>query len=225
MISKIQSLFHWDDSWCLTRALSILPKKGAPLREQVKIHGERISLESSIDLDLITLHQAKELSLQLFDKTSLENCLVKNIHLKVLSYSFLGRTTTIQIPTPLKIDAIETVHLFMNKELNKKQKGPFKDFKEKQLYIDLLLKWHQFYQRVKTNGSYLEFSSDATIRKKEYLEVSNLLLFATQALDKLPFTTKGEIISSLPLIICEDIDKCKTGLLSRIHHNILPFCM
>lgn len=225
MISRVRSLFYIGENGIFDPPFLALRNQIYTSKQPPKIQAERMTLESSIDVDLIVLHKLKELSLNLFEKASLENCLVKNIHQKVLSYSFLGRTKIIQIPGVLKTDAIEPVNLFMTKELNKKQKGPFKDSKEKQFYIDLSFKWNQFYHRLKTNGTYLEFSSDATIRKKEYLEVSNLLFLAIQEIEKLPFDIKGEVIGSLPLIICEDIDKCKTGLLSRIHHNILPFCI
>ncbi|MBM3194311.1 MAG: hypothetical protein FJZ60_00940 [Chlamydiae bacterium] len=225
MISKIQSFFQWDDSRCFTQLPPIFPKKGDPFQEQAKINGKRVSLESSIDLDLFTLHQVKELSLNLFDKTSLEPSQVKNINHKVLPYSFLGRTGKMEVSGVLKIDAIETVHLFMTSELKKRGNGSFIDSKERQQTQTLSEKWNQFYFRIKTNGTYIEFSKDAVARKKEYLEISNLLLLAIQSTEKLSSNVQKEVFQNLPLIICEDIDKCKTGLLSRIHHNILPFCM
>ena len=225
MISRIQSFFQWNDSWCLPQRLSLAPKEGSVSKQQAKIRGERVSLESTVDLDLITLKEVKELSLNLFDQTALETCSVKNINKKVLPYSFLGRTEKVEIPGRLRIDALEQVHLFMIEEIKKREKGPFKDIKERQQTLDLFAKWNQFYQRLKTNGAYTEFSKDADTRKKEYLEISNLLLLAIKSTQKLPPLNRTEACRNLPLIICEDIDKCKTGLLSRIHHNILPFCM
>lgn len=190
----------------------------------------KTSLKSSIpssltDRDLILVNKLKDLSLHLFQKGQIESCVIKNTHQKVISYSFLGRSTDVKLPSVLKLDAIDEIHRFITDELKKRQKNDSRYFDDKKGYLDASVKWNQFYHRVKKNTAYMEFSADAVARKREYLEISNLIYLAIQSTQKLSAELREEVCASLPLIICEDIDKCKTGLLSRIHHNILPFCM
>lgn len=196
-----------------------------PKKESAKTLLSSSIPSSLIDGDLILVNKLKSLSLHLFQQGQIESCNVKSTHQKVISYSFLGRTTDVRLSSVLKLDAVDEIHQFITEELKKRQKTDTRYFNDRKGYLDASVKWNQFYQRVKTNTAYMEFSSNAVTRKSEYLEISNLIYYAIQSTQKLSAELKGEICASLPLIICEDIDKCKTGLLSRIHHNILPFCM
>ncbi|MFZ4772617.1 MAG: hypothetical protein ACOYK9_01330 [Chlamydiia bacterium] len=139
-------------------------------------------------------------------------------------YSVLGRSQCIKLPETLDTKAIEVVHKFMEDRFRISIADKKNTARDAEFLLNNISKWRQFHNRACKNLNYTYFNASPTIRARQYLEIANYLKMGICLAQKAPSQKREELLSTLPAVISEDINACHDGLLSRIHHSILPLC-